>query len=45
MLIRLAWRNIFRNSRRTILAGLAIGVGLAALIFTDALTIDRKSVV
>ncbi|MCF7804395.1 MAG: FtsX-like permease family protein [Candidatus Marinimicrobia bacterium] len=35
--IKLAWRNLFRNSRRTILASLAIGVGLAALIFTDAL--------
>ncbi len=36
MMIRLAWRNVFRNKRRTIIAGVAIGVGLAALIFTDA---------
>jgi len=39
MIVRLAWRNIFRNRRRTVLSGLAIGIGLAALIFTDALMI------
>ncbi|NKB68510.1 MAG: FtsX-like permease family protein [Candidatus Latescibacteria bacterium] len=37
LLIRLAWRNLFRNGRRTVLAGLAIGIGLASLIFSDAL--------
>jgi ABC-type lipoprotein release transport system permease subunit len=37
--IKLAWRNILRNKRRTIIAGTAIGIGLAALIFTDALMI------
>ncbi|MDD4975282.1 MAG: ABC transporter permease [Bacteriovorax sp.] len=36
MLIKLAWRNIFRNKRRTLLSGLAIGVGLASLMFADA---------
>jgi ABC-type lipoprotein release transport system permease subunit len=35
--LKLAWRNLFRNKRRTFIAGLAIGVGLASLIFTDAL--------
>ena len=35
--IRLAWRNLFRNKRRSIIAGVAIGTGLAAMIFTDAL--------
>lgn len=35
--MKLAWRNIFRNKRRTIIAGIAIGVGLAALLFTAAL--------
>jgi ABC-type lipoprotein release transport system permease subunit len=35
--MRLAWRNIFRNKRRTLIAGAAIGIGLAALIFSDAL--------
>ena len=28
---KLAWRNIFRNKRRTIIASVAIGIGLAAL--------------
>ncbi|MGE5342387.1 MAG: FtsX-like permease family protein [Candidatus Omnitrophota bacterium] len=30
--IKLAWRNILRNKRRTIIAAIAIGVGLAALL-------------
>lgn len=38
-LIKIAWRNIFRNMRRTVLASLAIGIGLGALIFTDGLMI------
>ena len=42
MLIRLAWRNIFRCGRRTVLSALAIAIGLAALIFTDAFTIGMK---
>lgn len=41
--MRLAWRNIFRNKRRTIIAGIAIGVGLTALIFTDALMQGMKT--
>jgi len=40
--IKLAWRNIFRNKRRTIITGLAIGIGLASLVFTDALIIGMK---
>ena len=40
--IKLAWRNIFRNKRRTVIAGTAIGIGLASLIFTDALVIGMK---
>ena len=40
--IKLAWRNIFRNKRRTIIAGTAIGIGLASLIFTDALMIGME---
>ncbi len=39
LLVKLAWRNSFRNKRRTFLAGLAIGIGLGALIFVDALMI------
>jgi len=40
---KLAWRNIFRNKRRTIIAGIAIGVGLATLIFTDALILGMRT--
>ncbi len=40
--LKLAWRNIFRNKRRTFLAASAIGIGLGALIFTDALLIGWK---
>jgi ABC-type lipoprotein release transport system permease subunit len=40
--IKLATRNIFRNKRRTFIAGFAIGIGLAALIFTDALIIGME---
>ncbi len=39
ILIKLAWRNIFRNKRRTLIAASAIGIGLAALIFVDAFMI------
>ncbi|NIM15352.1 MAG: FtsX-like permease family protein [Candidatus Aminicenantes bacterium] len=35
--IKLAWRNIFRNKRRTIIASIAIGIGLASLIMMDAM--------
>lgn len=37
MILRLAWRNLFRNKRRTFIAGTAIGIGLAAMIFVDAI--------
>lgn len=42
MYIKLAWRNIFRNKRRTFIAGTAIGIGLASLIFMDALMIGME---
>ena len=35
---KLALRNIFRNTRRTILTVMLIGFSLAALILTDAVT-------
>lgn len=40
--LKLAWRNLFRNKRRSFLAGTAIGTGLAALIFVDALIIGME---
>jgi ABC-type lipoprotein release transport system permease subunit len=44
--MKLAWRNIFRNKRRTIITGIAIGVGLASLVFVDAVTLGfEKNIV
>jgi lipoprotein-releasing system permease protein len=42
LFLKLAVRNLFRNKRRTFIAGTAIGIGLAALIFTDALIIGME---
>ena len=39
LLLKLAWRNVLRNKRRTILSGTAVGICLAALVFMDALWI------
>ncbi|MBN2693557.1 ABC transporter permease [bacterium] len=36
LILKLAFRNLFRNKRRTILSIIAIGVGVAGLISTDA---------
>ncbi len=38
ILLRLAWRNLWRNHRRTIIMLGAIGVGVWAMIFMTALT-------
>ena len=40
--IKLAWRNIFRNKRRTVIASAVIGMGLVALIFMDAFMIGME---
>jgi ABC-type lipoprotein release transport system permease subunit len=40
--LKLAWRNLLRNKRRTFIAGTAIGMGLASLVFTDALMIGMN---
>ena len=42
ILVKFAWRNIFRNKRRTLIAGTAIGIGLTALIFIDAFMIGMS---
>lgn len=41
--IKMAWRNMFRNKRRTIIAGIAIGIGLASLILTMAVMRGMES--
>ena len=41
--IKLAWRNIFRNKRRTLIAGIAIAIGLASLILSDAFMIGMEN--
>lgn len=40
--VKLAWRNLFRNKRRSFIAGTAIGLGLASLIFVDALVVGME---
>lgn len=40
--LKLAWKNVFRNKRRTIIASIAIGIGLASLIVTDGIMIGMK---
>ncbi|MBT3269561.1 ABC transporter permease [Candidatus Poribacteria bacterium] len=42
ILMALVVRNLIRNKRRTLLASLAVGVGLAALIFTDGFMLSME---
>lgn len=42
MTLKLAWRNLLRNKRRTFITGSAVGVGLAGMIFVDALIIGMR---
>ncbi len=39
LLWKLAWRNVLRNKRRTVLSGIAVGITLASLIFLDGIYI------
>lgn len=41
--IKLAWRNMFRNKRRTIIASIAIAIGLASLILSMAVMRGMES--
>lgn len=43
-LLKLSWRSLFRNKRRTLIAGSAIGIGLASLVFSDGLILGTKEV-
>ncbi len=36
-ILHLAWRNVFRHRRRTVITSAAISVGLAAMIFMDTM--------
>jgi ABC-type lipoprotein release transport system permease subunit len=42
MTLKLAWRNVLRNKRRTLIASSAMAVGLAGLVFCDALMLGMK---
>lgn len=42
LVIRLAFRNLFRNTRRSVLTLVLIGFSLAALIVTDGMTIGMS---
>ena len=42
ILIKLAWKNLLRHKRRSIIAATAMGIGLAALIFADALWLGME---
>ncbi|MBU2472196.1 MAG: ABC transporter permease, partial [Bacteroidetes bacterium] len=39
MLLKLAWRNIWRNKRRSLIVVTAVVIGLVSLIFTDSLSV------
>ncbi|MCD4777126.1 MAG: FtsX-like permease family protein [Candidatus Aegiribacteria sp.] len=36
-LVKFAWRSTWRNGRRTVITGLAVGLGLGSMIFYEAL--------
>jgi ABC-type lipoprotein release transport system permease subunit len=42
LFLKLAVRNLLRNKRRTLISGIAIGIGLAALLFFDAMVVGMK---
>ena len=42
LLLKLAWRNLFRNVRRTLLTVMLVGFSLVALILTDGIMIGIK---
>ncbi len=42
--LKLAWRNLFRNTRRTILTAMLIGLSLAAMIIADGVILGMSNV-
>lgn len=42
--LKLAWRNLFRNTRRTLLTALLIGLSLAAMMITDGVILGMSAV-
>jgi len=45
MYLRLAWRNIWRHRRRTIIVVLAMGLGMALLVFYDGLLVGFQEAI
>ncbi len=41
-LLRMAWRNVWRNRRRTVIAVIAISLGLALMVFFDGFIAGSK---
>jgi ABC-type lipoprotein release transport system permease subunit len=44
-LLRMAWRNVWRNRRRTVIAVVAISLGLALMLFFDGLMGGSKQAI
>jgi putative ABC transport system permease protein len=44
-LLRMAWRNVWRNGRRTVIAVIAIALGLALMLFFDGLLGGAKQAI
>ncbi len=44
-LLRMAWRNVWRNRRRTVIAVIAISLGLALMLFFDGLMGGSKQAI
>ena len=44
-LLKMAWRNVWRNRRRTVIAVIAIALGLALMLFFDGLLGGTKQAI